>query len=126
MSRGNWRSEEALVPALDEATLLDGRARRSQLIAVRDPLINFKISASEDSLATFQASDAKLAFLSMAVAGFADSAPTEAETREFDKLKSRPKNCWRAGIKCGCRHRHFSKARRRTKHPLDLRARCTK
>jgi hypothetical protein len=67
---------------------LDGAsALEAKLIAVRDPLINFKISASEDSLAYVPGIDAKLAFLSMAVAGFADAAPTEAENREFDKLK---------------------------------------
>jgi photosystem II stability/assembly factor-like uncharacterized protein len=59
----------------------------AKLIAVRDPLINFKISASEDSLAYAPGIDGKLAFLSMAVAGFADSAPTEAQYQEFDKLK---------------------------------------
>jgi hypothetical protein len=32
--------------------------------------------------------DAKLAFVSLAVAGFADSAPTEAEYQEFNKLKN--------------------------------------
>ena len=67
---------------LDGATALDAK-----LIAVRDPLINFKISASEDSLAYAPGIDAKLAFLSMAVSGFADSAPTESEYQEFDKLK---------------------------------------
>jgi hypothetical protein len=61
---------------------LDGK-----LIAVRDPLINFNISASEDSLAYVPGIDGSLAFLSMSVAGFADSAPTEAEYQEFDKLK---------------------------------------
>ena len=66
----------------DGATALDAK-----LIAVRDPLINFKISASEDSLAYAPGIDAKLAFLSMAVSGFADAAPTESEYQEFDKLK---------------------------------------
>jgi hypothetical protein len=66
----------------DGASALDAR-----LIAVRDPLINFRISASEDSLAYAPGIDAKLAFLSMGVAGFADSAPTEAQYQEFDKLK---------------------------------------
>jgi hypothetical protein len=66
----------------DGATALDAR-----LIAVRDPLINFKISASEDSLAYVPGIDARLAFLSIAVAGFADSAPTDAQYQEFDKLK---------------------------------------
>jgi hypothetical protein len=66
----------------DGASVLDAK-----LIAVRDPLINFKISASEDSLAYAPGIDAKLAFLSIAVAGFADSAPTEAQYQQFDKLK---------------------------------------
>lgn len=60
----------------------------AKLVAVRDPLINFKISASEDSLAYAPGMDAKLAFVSLAVAGFADSAPTEAEYQEFNKLKN--------------------------------------
>jgi hypothetical protein len=66
----------------DGASSLDAK-----LIAVRDPLINFKISASEDSLAYAPGIDAKLAFLSMAVSGFADSAPTEAQSQEYEKLK---------------------------------------
>ena len=41
----------------------------------------------EDSLAYAPGIDAKLAFLSMGVAGFADSAPTAAQYQEFDKLK---------------------------------------
>ncbi len=69
-------------------TLFDGAsALDAKLIAVRDPLINFKISASEDSLSYAPGIDARLAFLSMGVAGFADSAPTEAQYQEFDKLK---------------------------------------
>ncbi len=69
-------------------TLFEGAAALdAKLIAVRDPLINFTISASEDSLAYAPGIDAKLAFLSMAVGGFADSAPTESEYQEFDKLK---------------------------------------
>jgi photosystem II stability/assembly factor-like uncharacterized protein len=75
-------SGDATKPVFDGATALDAK-----LIAVRDPLINFKISASEDSLAYAPGIDAKLAFLSMAVSGFADSAPTESEYQEFDKLK---------------------------------------
>ncbi len=72
----------------NDSALLDGMGTLdAKLIAVRDPLINFRISASEDSLAYVPGIDGKLAFLSMAVAGFADSAPTEAEYQEFDKLK---------------------------------------
>ncbi len=67
---------------VDGATSLDAK-----LIAVRGPLINFKISASEDSLAYAPGIDAKLAFLSMAIAGFADTAPTAADYQEFDRLK---------------------------------------
>ena len=80
--------KKRLVPGDATKSMLDGAvALDAKLIAVRDPLINFKISASEDSLAYAPGIDAKLAFLSMAVAGFADSAPTEAQYQEFDKLK---------------------------------------
>jgi hypothetical protein len=68
--------------------LLDGvSALDTRLVAVRDPLINFKITASEDSLAYAPGIDGKLAFLSMAVSGAADAAPTAAEYQQFDKLK---------------------------------------
>ena len=80
--------KKRLVPGDSTKTLFDGAtALDAKLITVRDPLINFKITASEDSLAYMPGIDAKLAFLSMAVAGFADAAPTEAEYQEFDKLK---------------------------------------
>jgi hypothetical protein len=57
-----------------------------KLVAVREDLINLTISANEDSLAYPPQLDAKLAYLAMDV-GSADSAPTEAEQEEFDKLK---------------------------------------
>ena len=57
-----------------------------KLVGVRDDLINLDITANEDSLAYPPQLDAKLAFLAMD-AGSADSAPTEAEIRQFDKLK---------------------------------------
>jgi len=57
-----------------------------KLVAVREELINLTISANEDSLAYPPQLDAKLAFLAMD-AGNADSAPTEAEQKQFDKLK---------------------------------------
>jgi photosystem II stability/assembly factor-like uncharacterized protein len=80
--------KKRLVPSDSSKALFDGAsALDAKLIAVRDPLINFKITASEDSLAYAPGIDAKLAFLSMGVAGFADSAPTEAEYQEFDRLK---------------------------------------
>ena len=77
-----------LGPGGSSKALLDGvTALDAKLMAARDPLINFQISASEDSLAYAPGIDGKLAFLSMTVAGFADSAPTAAEYQEFDKLK---------------------------------------
>jgi photosystem II stability/assembly factor-like uncharacterized protein len=57
-----------------------------KLIAVRDKFVNLKISANEDSLAYPPQLDAKWAFLAMDL-GTADSAPTEAEQLEFEKLK---------------------------------------
>jgi hypothetical protein len=57
-----------------------------KLNAVRDQFINLTISANEDSLAYPPQIDAKLAYLAMDV-GSADSAPTEAEQLEFEKLK---------------------------------------
>ena len=69
-------------PLLEAAQGLEAR-----LVAARDPLINVKISANEDSLAYPPGLDGKLAFLAMAVAGFSDSAPTESQYQEFDRLK---------------------------------------
>ena len=57
-----------------------------KLVAVRDQLINLTISANEDSLAYPPQIDGKLAYLAMDI-GSADSAPTEAEQLEFEKLK---------------------------------------
>src|SRR5579872_4643280 len=57
-----------------------------KLVAVREELINLDIDANEDSLAYPPQLDGKLAYLAMDV-GTADSAPTEAECREFGKLK---------------------------------------
>jgi photosystem II stability/assembly factor-like uncharacterized protein len=57
-----------------------------KLVAVRDQMVNLTISANEDSLAYPPQIDAKLAYLAMDVSS-ADSAPTEAEQIEFEKLK---------------------------------------
>ena len=57
-----------------------------KLVAVRDGFLNLDISANEDSLAYPPQLDAKLAFLAMD-AGSADSAPTEAEQRQLERLK---------------------------------------
>jgi len=57
-----------------------------KLVTVRDQLVNLTISANEDSLAYAPQVDAKWAYLAMDV-GSADAAPTEAEQRQFEKLK---------------------------------------
>ena len=57
-----------------------------KLVGVREELINLEISANEDSLAYPPQLDAKLAYLAMD-ASSADSAPTEAEQQQFEKLK---------------------------------------
>jgi len=80
--------KKRLVPDNSTKAVFDGAsALDAKLIAVRDPLINFKITASEDSLAYAPGIDAKLAYLSLGIAGFADSAPTAAQYEEFEKLK---------------------------------------
>jgi photosystem II stability/assembly factor-like uncharacterized protein len=57
-----------------------------KLVGVRDQMINLDITANEDSLAYPPQLDAKLAYLAMD-ASSADSAPTESEMRELQKLK---------------------------------------
>jgi photosystem II stability/assembly factor-like uncharacterized protein len=57
-----------------------------KLVAVCDRMVNLTISANEDSLAYPPKFDTKLAFLAMD-ASSADSAPTEAEQLQFEKLK---------------------------------------
>jgi hypothetical protein len=57
-----------------------------KLVAVREELVNLTISANEDSLAYPPQLDAKLAYLAMDM-GTADSAPTDAEQKQFEKLK---------------------------------------
>lgn len=71
-------STKAIVTSADDL--------EKKLVAVRDGLVNLTISANEDSLAYPPQIDAKLAFLAIAV-GSSDSAPTEAEQVEFEKLK---------------------------------------
>ena len=72
------------MPAKDDCYAADDLEKK--LVAVRDQLVNLTISANEDSLAYPPQLDAKLAYLAMD-AGTADSAPTEAEQRQFEKLK---------------------------------------
>ena len=69
-------------PVLQAAGDLD-----QKLLVTRDNLIQLKIKANEDSLAYPQRADSKLAYLGLLVSDETDSAPTEAEYQEFDKLK---------------------------------------
>ena len=59
-----------------------------KLVAVRDPLINLKISANEDSLAYHPQLDGQLAFLAMIVGSGSDSEPTEAAVQRFADLNT--------------------------------------
>jgi hypothetical protein len=80
--------KKRLAPATSSKALLDAAGGLdAKLVAVRDPLINVKISANEDSLAYAPGIDGKLALLALVVAGFADSAPTESQFQELDRLK---------------------------------------
>jgi photosystem II stability/assembly factor-like uncharacterized protein len=80
--------KKRLGPSDSSKSLLDAAGGLdAKLIAVRDLLINLKISANEDSLAYVPGLDTRLAFLSISVAGFSDSAPTESQYQLFDKLK---------------------------------------
>jgi photosystem II stability/assembly factor-like uncharacterized protein len=80
--------KKRLAPADSYKALLEAAGGLdAKLIAVRDPLINLKISANEDSLAYPPGLDGKLAFLAISVEGFADSAPTESQQELLAKLK---------------------------------------
>jgi photosystem II stability/assembly factor-like uncharacterized protein len=80
--------KKRLGPATSSKSLLEAAdGLEAKLVAARDPLINVKISANEDSLAYPPGLDGKLAFLAMGVDGFSDSAPTESQYQEFDRLK---------------------------------------
>ena len=71
-------------PMLTAAAELD-----KNLLSLRDDLVQMNIKSNEDSLAYPQRVDSKLAGLAMAVGVGTDSAPTEAESLVFDKLKKR-------------------------------------
>ena len=59
-------------------------------MSAREPLVNLKISANEDSLAYRPGIDGQLAFLSMIVGSGCDCGPTESARQRFEDLKSRP------------------------------------
>ena len=104
---GTGRSYKSL---LETAGMLDAK-----LISVRDPLVNLKISANEDSLTYPPGLDGRLAFLAMSVNGASDSAPTESQYQLFDRLKKQTEE-FLATLGSGAqyRHRRISKARVRS------------
>jgi hypothetical protein len=58
-----------------------------KLVSVREPLINLRISANEDSLAYHPELDGQLAFLAMIVSAGCDCAPTDAAVKRFAELR---------------------------------------
>jgi hypothetical protein len=77
------------LPADDSARPIAASADglSSKLVAVREPLVNLRISANEDSLAYRPGIDGQLAFLSIIVGSGCDCAPTEAARQRLDDLK---------------------------------------
>ena len=75
-------ADEGARPLLSSA---DGLT--AKLVSVREPLINLKISANEDSLAYRPGLDGQWAFLGMIVGSGCDCPPTEAAHRRFDQLR---------------------------------------
>jgi photosystem II stability/assembly factor-like uncharacterized protein len=59
----------------------------AKLVSIREPLINMRISANEDSLAYHPQLDGQLAFLAMIVASGCDCGPTEAAVQRYQELK---------------------------------------
>jgi photosystem II stability/assembly factor-like uncharacterized protein len=68
------------------ATSADGLT--AKLVSIREPLINMRISANEDSLAYHPQLDGQLAFLAMIVASGCDCGPTEAAVQRYQELKT--------------------------------------
>ncbi len=77
------------LPAEDGARPLRASADglSTKLVSVREPLINLKISANEDSLAYRPGLDGQWAFLGVIVGSGCDCPPTEAARQRFDQLK---------------------------------------
>ncbi len=72
-------------PAESLSTSID--ALEVKLDAAEAPLINRKVSASEDSLSYPLGLDGQWAYLAAMINGNADAAPTEASIKQFEKLK---------------------------------------
>jgi photosystem II stability/assembly factor-like uncharacterized protein len=72
--------DDSSKPVRDAAVSLD-----KKIVTALEDLIDLRIAANEDSLAFPLGLDGKLATLAMNVSSGADSAPTEPETRVFQK-----------------------------------------
>jgi photosystem II stability/assembly factor-like uncharacterized protein len=75
-------ADESARPVANSA---DGLA--AKLVSVREPLVNLRISANEDSLAYRPGIDGQFAFLSLIVGSGCDCGPTEAARQRFEDLK---------------------------------------
>jgi photosystem II stability/assembly factor-like uncharacterized protein len=64
----------------------------AKLVSIREPMINLRIAANEDSLAYHPQLDGQLAFLAMIVSAGCDCGPTEAASKRFDELKQQVDN----------------------------------
>jgi photosystem II stability/assembly factor-like uncharacterized protein len=87
--RGQTEAMKKRLPAEGPAQSMAASADSltAKLVSVREPLINLRISANEDSLAYHPALDGQLAFLSMIVSSGCDCGPTEAVVQRFAELK---------------------------------------
>ena len=87
--RGQLKGLTGRLPAADADIAKAAEALDKKIEAAGDVLINFKITASEDSLAYPLALDGKLAHLASTVQGTSDSAPTEPEMQLFQELSKK-------------------------------------
>ncbi len=76
------------LPASSKAVADAAVALDAKLVAVRDALVNFKITANEDSLAYPPGIDGSVAFIAMQIAASSDAAPTESQMRQAEKSTS--------------------------------------
>ncbi len=87
--RAQTEGLKSALPAADTARGVNFSAdtMTDKLVSVREPMVNLKISANEDSLAYRPGLDGQWAFLGMIVGQGCDCAPTEAAHKRFDQLK---------------------------------------
>jgi photosystem II stability/assembly factor-like uncharacterized protein len=87
--RSQTEAMKRRLPADDSghALAVSADSLTAKLVAIREPLINLRISANEDSLAYHPELDGQLAFLAMIASAGCDCGPTEAVLQRFDELK---------------------------------------